>query len=139
VRRFRAGFLLLLGLTGAAYGCGILAEARGVRPDWLPQPGHRISELAPGTWAWLWIGAGAALAAGCWCRPLERWLFGLAAVVNGGWSAAFVTGWIRYGVHGAWGPAVAFGGITAAVLLCSAWPDPPPRPRPPDEDLSALP
>lgn len=100
-------------------------------PPWLPE-GHRISDLPPATWGYIWAAAGVLLLGGFWWRPAERWLFAVAAIVNGGWGVAFLIGYIRFGHPGYWAPAVAFAGITAAILLVSAWPDP--GPPWPDED-----
>jgi hypothetical protein len=125
-RRFRSAFLFLAGVTALAYGTGLLDASRsGKRPPWLPAGPHTITAISPDAWGWIWAGCGLVLLAGCWWKPATRYLFAVAAAVNGGWAVAFLTGYIRYGVPGYWAPAVAFGGYTASILLVSAWPDPP--------------
>jgi hypothetical protein len=126
--RYRAGFLLLTGLTAAAYGAGIIAATvTSNLPPWLPESSRKISELSPQVWGILWAAVGVLLLGLFWWRPAERYLFAAASVINAGWAASFLIGYVRFGHAGYWAPGIAFAGVAAAILLVSSWPDPPAR------------
>ena len=118
-------FLLLEGLTAAAYGAGLIDASRNASlPAWLPQSFAKVSYLDSSVWGWIWASAGVLLLAGFWWRRAQRYLFAVAVVVNGGWAATFLIDFVRYGTHGYWAPGVGLAGTAAGS--CSSPPGPTP-------------
>ena len=129
--RFRAVFLLLIGLMQIVYGAGLL-EASGHHPSalhWWPGAVTSLAGVPLRGWGLIWITVGIILAVTCWMR-LDRWQFVLAAALNATWACLAVQRWLMTREPGAWAPAAIYITIAVSVLLIAIWPDPPvPRPE----------
>lgn len=124
---YRAAFLTLTGTVEIIYGTGLIT-ASGHRPDtlhWWPGSAGQIWDIRILTWGIIWCAIGAVTAAAAFWARHDRWLFALAALLNGTWALTAIHGWVNSREAGAWAPAAIYAGITTAILLISAWPEPP--------------
>ena len=125
--RFRSAFLLLVAITMIIYGAGLVTAGDPARQHWWPGAVGTLLRLPLAAWGAAWIAVGAYLLATFRTRR-DRWQFTAAAGLNAVWACLAVQRWWQTGETGAWSPAVIYAGVTIAILLVSAWPDPPPGP-----------
>lgn len=124
--RFRGSFLLLTGLAAVPYGVGMLLASQAVRrARWWPGSVRSLGGLPLDFWGWLWIGVGTVLMSTCWMVH-DRAQFAGAIVLNAIWTVFAISRGISPPYDpGAWAPGAIYLGITCALVLIAAWPDPP--------------
>lgn len=125
--RFRAAFLLLIGVMQILYGLGLLAASghHAGALHWWPGAVNQVADLPLRAWGIIWVAVGVVLTVTFWCHR-DRWQFVLAAVLNATWACLAVQRWLVTREPGAWAPAAIYTTIAVAVLLICIWPDPPP-------------
>jgi hypothetical protein len=123
--RFRSTFLIILGITQVPYGIALLLSQRTTHPvQWWPGAFRQVDGVPVTFWAWVWITAGSFILATCWLRD-DRLPFAVAVMLNFVWaSLAIQKGFESPADAGAWGPGAIYFGISAGVLMISAWPNP---------------
>lgn len=124
---FRTAFLLLIGTVEIVYGAGLIVASRN-HPDrlhWWPGNLHSLVTVPVLAWGVVWCCCGAFMLGALFSLPrLDRVQFAVAAALNGTWAALAVERAVASGEDGAWAPAAIYGGISVAILIISAWPEP---------------
>lgn len=114
-----------LGLTSFAavcfaYGSGILL---GYRPTFSSALGITIA-----AYAWGFIGVGAFALTGILASK-DRWHYSICALWVSAWVFLIITHWTQpYG----WAASVSWMGVAGALVIASAWPEPPHRATSPE-------